>query len=70
MVARYRHTHWVASVFTLEGLKVFDINAMCAGGWIPFAKWNESLVPWLLRECVPKADGNWHITHSVEIAII
>lgn len=73
--ARYRHTHWIAAVRDTrpedtpgwEEPLVFDINAMCVGGWIPFSQWNGSLVPWLLKQCEPKASGVWHITHSVEI---
>lgn len=70
MRVRYRHTHWVACVSEI-GLgpgEIFDINAMCAGGWIPFREWSEDLVPWLLQQCEPKANGKWHLTHVVEIA--
>lgn len=65
MRARYRHTHWVGVL--LGGTSIFDINAMCAGGWIPVREWAGQLVPWLLREVEPKADGRWHITHAVDI---
>lgn len=61
--ARYRQTHWIG----VSGGYVFDINAMEVGGWIPRKQWTESLVPWLLENYYPKADGNWHITHSVEV---
>jgi hypothetical protein len=72
---RYRHTHWVAaksfgSDCTVPGWqepKIFDVNALCVGGWIPLSEWSESLVPWLLPECEPKANGKWHLTHSVEV---
>ena len=47
--------------------RIFDINATCAGGWIPFREWAEQLVPWLLNQCEPKADGSWWITHSIDI---
>jgi hypothetical protein len=68
IAARYRHTHWVASRRE-EGKEpfIFDVNAMCAGGWIGLTEWSTQLVPWLLRECEPKANGRWHLTHSVEI---
>lgn len=70
MRARYRHTHWVATDSCNGGLRrVFDINATCVGGWIPYQEWNEQLVPWLLNECQPKADGKWWPTHSVEVAM-
>jgi hypothetical protein len=25
-------------------------------------------VPWLLEQCVPRANGKWHITNAIEIA--
>ena len=69
MRVRYRHTHWVGSCF-IEGEEqsIFDVNCMCVGGWVPLSEWTDSLVPWLLKQCEPKADGRWHITHSVEVA--
>lgn len=63
---RYCHTHWVAAVQT-DCLKVFDINATCAGGWLPFKEWSKQLVPWLIRETQPRADGTWWITHTAEV---
>jgi hypothetical protein len=63
MRARYRETHWVAAT----GDAVFDVNAMCVGGWIPWEEWSFQLVPWLIRECCPKGDGNWWPTHVLEI---
>lgn len=68
MVARYRHTHWVGSWRDGNATQIFDINAMCVGGWLPLSEWAGQLVPWLLRECVRRADGQWHLTHRVEIA--
>jgi hypothetical protein len=64
--ARYRHTHWIG---VRRGAvdAVFDINAMNVGGWISLEDWCGHLVPWLLAECEPKADGWWHITHSIEV---
>lgn len=68
MAARYRHTHWVASCKPHSGEHfIFDINCMCAGGWVSLSEWNGSVVPWLLGECEPKASGKWHLTHAVEI---
>ena len=71
MAARYRHTHWVGAqrLERAGAVWVFDINAICVGGWIPFEEWSGQLVPWLLKECETKADGKWHITHSLEIAL-
>jgi hypothetical protein len=53
-----------------EEVNIFDINAMCVGGWIPFSEWAGQLVPWLLKECVPRASGRWHITHVIEVQSI
>lgn len=63
---RYCHTHWVGAVRT-DCLYVFDINATCTGGWLPFVEWQGLLVPWLLRETQPRADGSWWITHVAEV---
>lgn len=67
MKARYRQTHWIAVHGHRFSRCVFDINALEADGWIPFSLWAGRLVPWLLEMCVPKADGRWHITHSIEL---
>lgn len=67
--ARYRKTHWVASWRTAKrGIGIFDINAMDAGGWISLEHWGNTLVPWLLKEAVPYADGKWSITHAIEVS--
>ena len=65
----YRHTHWIgASVRPGGDIGIFDINAMNNGsGWCSLKNWSDSLVPWLLGECEPKADGTWSITHSIEV---
>lgn len=63
MAARYRHTHWVA----VSGDQVFDLNAICVGGWIPFDEWQYRLVPWLICEACPKGTGEWWPTHGWEI---
>ena len=69
MAARYRQTHWVGALTTPSGnVGVWDVNCMKNGsGWVSVEKWNEILVPWLLAECHPKADGKWHITHAIEL---
>ena len=66
--ARYRHTHWIGAC-RVEGEEpyVFDVNCMCVGGWVLFTEWSGSVVPWLLKQCEPKADGGWHLTHSIEV---
>lgn len=61
--ARYGYTHWVG----VDGNVIFDINAISVGGWITVQLWRDQLVPWLLKEFYPKADGNWHVTHAIEI---
>jgi hypothetical protein len=68
VAARYRHTHWVgADTIDIRNSRVFDINAIRAGGWISLDVWAGQLVPWLLEQCEPKADGRWHLTHAVEV---
>lgn len=78
MRVRYRHTHWVAiQQHERMGIQypgkispaagIFDCNAMNSGGWIAFRDWSTELVPWILEECVPRANGRWHITHQVQI---
>jgi hypothetical protein len=66
---RYRHTHWIAVDSTIEGEEpnVFDVNCMCVGGWVPLSEWTASVVPWLLKQCEPKASGAWHLTHVIEV---
>lgn len=67
--ARYRQTHWVASRHSdRNGIGIFDINAMESGGWISLENWAGTLVPWLLKEAVPRADGKWSITHAIEVS--
>lgn len=67
--ARYRKTHWVASWCTpSRGIGIFDINAMESGGWISLENWAGVIVPWLLKEAVPRADGQWSITHAIEVS--
>ena len=68
MRVRYRHTHWIATAETEhDGLAVFDVNAICAGGWIAFDEWQSQLVPWLLGRMEPRADGRWWPTHLLEL---
>lgn len=68
MRVRYRHTHWVGwDDKAGEHGQVFDINAMCSGGWLPFNEWATGLTPWLIKQCEPKASGEWWPTHCIEI---
>jgi hypothetical protein len=64
---RYRHTHWVGSRLCRGEVEVFDINCMCVGGWVPLPEWSGRVVPWLLKECHPKANGRWHSTHRLAV---
>lgn len=68
---RYRHTHWIGiRNVIVNGVmmrEAFDINAMCDGGWISWAEWSRSLVPWLLPQVDPQADGRWWPTHCLAI---
>lgn len=65
----YGHTHWIGvNARNPSNIGIFDINCISAGGWISQADWASILVPWLLKECEPGADGGWHLTHAVEIA--
>jgi hypothetical protein len=69
MRVRYRHTHWVGVWNGREsGTEIFDVNCTCVGGWVPLCEWRDSVVPWLLKEAVPKANGRWHLTHGIEIS--
>lgn len=66
--AAYRHTHWVgANSADPRDVGIFDINCMSSGGWVPAEAWAGSVVPWLLKECEPHANGRWHLTHAAEI---
>lgn len=69
MRARYRHTHWIGykSGPGVNHDLVFELNAICVGGWIPFSEWSNELVPWLLKAAVPRANGEWWPTHCWEI---
>lgn len=67
IVARYRKTHWIGVDGTVTPRAIFDINAMNSGGWIAEKDWSDILVPWLLKECHPTANGKWHVTHAVHM---
>jgi hypothetical protein len=69
MRARYRHTHWIGTCREAGGLTrwIFDVNCESVGGWIDADVWRTRVVPWLLRECEPKASGDWHVTHGLNV---
>lgn len=65
----YRHTHWVGAQWSERRHEhgIFDINCMASGGWVSVGDWAGTIVPWLLEQVAPKANGRWHLTHVVEI---
>jgi len=69
IAARYRHTHWVGARYAnKDNVGIWDINCLNNGtGWVGLSEWTTILVPWLLKECHPRANGKWHLTHVVEI---
>jgi hypothetical protein len=69
VAARYRQTHWIGVQKhpAKDEFAVFDVNAMRAGGVITAESWASTLVPEILRECVPGSDGGWHLTHVIEV---
>jgi hypothetical protein len=69
MAARYRHTHWIGSAAHERGERgIFDINCISNGtGWVSLSDWRSLLVPWLLEQTQPRANGKWHVTHAIEV---
>jgi hypothetical protein len=73
--ARYRHTHWVGAARrrragSPDEVGVFDINAMGNGsGWCSLDDWRTIIVPYIIAECEPKADGRWHLTHVIHVTV-
>jgi hypothetical protein len=69
---RYRQTHWVGAKTVNGSVGIFDINCLSlttgGSGWTTLEAWRDIVVPFILRECVPRADGKWHITHPIEVA--
>lgn len=64
----YRHTHWVGAARKIDTVEIFDINCVQNGsGWVDLLDWSEMVVPWILKSCVPRASGRWHITHAIEV---
>lgn len=70
----YRQTHWVGAT-ARTGMTgrttavVWDVNALGNGtGWCALEDWDQTLVPHILKECVPRASGGWHITHAIEVS--
>lgn len=69
---RYRQTHWVGAKRGSNGsIGIFDINCLSmttsGSGWTTLEAWRDIVVPFILKQCVPRADGKWHITHSIEV---
>ena len=66
---RYRHTHWVGTYLGRNDRAIFDINAIGSGGWVNVGNWADILVPWLLEACEPEANGEWRVTHGLEVRL-
>lgn len=68
MAARYRETHWVGAQKhpSKDERAIFDVNAMSVGGVITLESWAATLVPHILQ-VNRRANGRWHITHSIEV---
>jgi hypothetical protein len=68
MAARYRHTHWVGAARRDDRIGIFDINCMNNGqGWVSLDDWRTKIAPWIIRLCVPRGYGTWHLTHAIEV---
>lgn len=69
MRARYRYTHWVGVVTkTPDNIGIYDINCMNNGsGWCALEDWVSIMAPHLIAQ-YPRANGKWHITHSIEVS--
>ena len=68
--ARYRKTHWVGCAYDDDTGErgIFDVNCMSNGdGWVRLHDWETILVPWLVPQVDPRADGRWHLTHAIEV---
>jgi len=72
--ARYRHSHWVA-VATIDGMAtlegnpgrgIWDVNCP---HWVSFDDWERVLVPAILKDCEPKANGEWWVTDAIEVQL-
>jgi len=66
MRARYRQTHWIATVMGNNSRGVFDVNCLNSGGWVSFDDWERVIVPHLTSD-IPRADGSWWVTHGVAV---
>lgn len=63
----YRYTHWVAAKRGSGSTGIFDINALANGsGWCSSLDWVDTVVPFITSD-IPRANGEWSITHSVEV---
>lgn len=69
MAARYRYTHWIGFAKGAHADGAFDCNAMANGsGWCSWTAWQNVIAPWIIQEAVPRGNGRWHVTHSIEVA--
>lgn len=68
MAARYRHTHWIGVNSTNpDNVGIWDVNCLNNGtGWTSLENWTRIAVPAILANH-PRANGKWHLTHTVEV---
>lgn len=59
----YRFTHWIAVWNGQSDPIVFDIN----GGRMSLGAWEAEIVPAIVSQ-IPRADGDWSVTHSMEVS--
>lgn len=65
-----RDTHWIGVNAKHPTIGIFDINALGNDtGWCSFDDWRNIVAPHIIKECVPKGNGKWHITHAIEIEL-
>lgn len=70
MAARYRQTHWVGCHgLNRNNIGIWDVNCLNNGsGWVSLEDWTALAVPFITRS-IKRANGKWHLTHSVEIEL-
>lgn len=66
MRARYRYTHWIGAARGNVDIGVFDVNCLNSGGWVALSDWTKTIAPYLTA-AIPRADGEWSVTHSFEV---
>lgn len=68
VVSRSRWSHWVgACARDRRNIGIFDINAIDIGGWMSLDDWKADIVPEIIKRHVPRGNGGWHLTHSLNL---